>query len=54
MSQTHSLTPLNMGRLAISARFLFFVDQFGRSPWFCALEFNKIATSDGFKSHSRV
>ena len=47
MSQIYSVTPLLAGRLAISAIPPLFVDRFGRSLWFCYLEFDKEAIFDG-------
>ena len=52
MSETNSLTPSHSysvltGRLAISTIYPLFVEQFGRSLWFCHLEYDKKAIYDG-------
>ena len=48
MSQTHSQT------YSYFPIYPLYVDRFGRSMWFCLLEFDKEAIADGLMSHIRV
>ncbi len=43
-----------MGRLTFSSISPLFVDRFGRSLWFCHLEFDKEAISNDFMAHFHV
>ncbi len=42
------------GRLAFSTIYPLFVDRFGRSLWFCHLDFDEEAIYGGFMAHSCV
>ncbi len=52
MSQTHSLT--NSQMLIFFVHISVIVGRFGRSLWFCHLELENEAISDGFMAHSRI